>query len=106
MRVSMIVDDADHHFGPCVSCPISPVMGKDWLARITVRRASTSFGLNVAAAVVVVLIMAAMGYSWSGIFGLIAGVALGIVLATVLCGLLALLINIRDLLAESLTHRG
>ena len=22
----------DHHFGPCVSCPISPVMGKDWPA--------------------------------------------------------------------------
>ena len=33
-----------------------------------------------------------------GIFGLIAGVVLGIALATVLCGLLALLINIRDLL--------
>ena len=62
--------------------------------------------LNVAAAVVVVLIMAAMGYSWSWISGLIAGVAVGIVLATVLCGLLALLINIRDLLGESLPHRG
>ena len=30
--------------------------------------------LNVAAAVVVVLITAAVGYTWSGIFGLIAGV--------------------------------
>ena len=62
--------------------------------------------LNVAAAVVVVLIAAAVGYTWSGIFGLIAGVVLRTVLATVLCGLLALPINIRDLLAESLTQRG
>ena len=54
----------------------------------------------------VVLISAAAGYTWSGIFGLIAGVVLGIALATVLCGLLALLINIRDLLAESLTQCG
>ena len=62
--------------------------------------------LNVAAAVVVVLITAAAGYTWSGFLGLIAGGVLGIALATVLCGLLALLINIRDLLAESLTERG
>ena len=54
----------------------------------------------------VVLITAAVGYTWSGIFGLIAGVVLGTVLVGVLCGLLALLINIRDLLAESLTKRG
>ena len=54
----------------------------------------------------VVLITVAVGYTWSGTFGLIAGVVLGIALATVLCGLLALLINIRDLLAESLTKRG
>ena len=59
-----------------------------------------------AAAGVVVLITAAVGYTWSGIFGLIAGVVLGTVLVGVLCGLLALLINIRDLLAESLTKRG
>ena len=58
------------------------------------------------AAGVVVLITAAVGYTWSGIFGLIAGVVLGTVLVGVLCGLLALLINIRDLLAESLTKRG
>ena len=45
-------------------------------------------------------------YTWSGIFGLIAGVVLGTVLVGVLRGLLVLLINIRDLLAESLTKRG
>ena len=44
--------------------------------------------------------------SWSGICGLIADVVLGTVLVGVLRGLLALLINIRDLLAESLTKRG
>ena len=59
-----------------------------------------------AVAGVVVLITAAVGYTWSGIFGLIAGVVLGTVLVGVLRGLLALLINIRDLLAESLTKRG
>ena len=52
------------------------------------------------------MITAAVGYTWSGIFGLIAGVVLGTVLVGVLCWLLALLINIRDLLAESLTKRG
>ena len=31
-------------FSPCISCPISPVNMKDSLVRITVRRASTSFG--------------------------------------------------------------
>ena len=59
-----------------------------------------------AVAGVVVLITAAVGYTWSGIFCLIAGVVLGTVLVGVLCGLLALLINIRDLLAESLTKCG
>ena len=34
IRVSMIVDEADHHFGPCVSCQISPVMVKYSPARI------------------------------------------------------------------------
>ena len=62
--------------------------------------------LNVAAAVVVVLSTAAIGYTWFGIFGFIAGALLGTAFAAVLCGLLALLINIRDLLAESLTRRS
>ena len=62
--------------------------------------------LNVAAAVVVVLITAAVGYMWSGIVGLLAGLVLGLAIATVLCGLLALLINIRDLLAQSLPPRS
>ena len=42
---------------------------------------------------------------WSGIFGLLVGGGIGIALATVLCGLLALLINIRDLLADRTRHR-
>ena len=58
--------------------------------------------LNVAAAVVVVLISAGAGYLWIGSFGFFAGALLGTAAAAVLCGFLALLINIRDLLAESL----
>ena len=60
--------------------------------------------LNVAAAVVVVVISAGAGSMWFGSFGFFAGALLGT--AAVLCGLLALLINIRDLLAESLRQRG
>ena len=62
--------------------------------------------LNVVAAGVVVLVAAAVGYMGFGFLGLIAGVLLGVAVATVLCGVLALLINIRDLLAESLAARG
>ena len=61
--------------------------------------------LNVAAAIVVVLITAGAGYMWFGSLGFIAGALLGTAAAAVLCGLLALLINIRDLLAESLRQR-
>ena len=42
---------------------------------------------------------------WSGIFGLLVGGGIGIALATVLCGRLALLIKIRDLLADRTRHR-
>ena len=61
--------------------------------------------LNVAAAIVVVLITAGAGYMWFGSFGFIAGALLGTAAAAVLCGLLARLINIGDLLAESLRQR-
>ena len=59
-----------------------------------------------AAAIVVVLITAGAGYMWFGSLGFFAGALLGIAAAAVVCGLLALLINIRDLLAESLRQRG
>ena len=42
---------------------------------------------------------------WFGSLGFIAGALLGTAAAAVLCGLLARLINIRDLLAESLRQR-
>ena len=61
--------------------------------------------LNVAAAIVVVLITAGAGYMWFGSLGFFAGALLGTAAAAVLCGLLARLINIRDLLAESLRQR-
>ena len=62
--------------------------------------------LNVAAAIVVVLITAGAGYMWFGSLGFFAGALLGTAAAAVLCGLLARLINIRDLLAESPRQRG
>ena len=43
--------------------------------------------LNVAAAVVVVLISAGAGYMWFGSFGFFAGALLGTAAAAVLCGL-------------------
>ena len=62
--------------------------------------------LNVAAAIVVVLITAGAGYMWFGSLGFFAGALLGTAAAAVLCGFLARLINIRDLLAESPRQRG
>ena len=62
--------------------------------------------MNVATAVLVVLLTAAVGFQQAGFLGLIAGALVGTVAAAMLCGLLALLINIRDLLAESLAQRG
>ena len=48
---------------------------------------------------------AAAGYTWAGLVGIIVGVVVGTVFAGVVCRVLALLINIRDLLADSLTPR-
>ena len=53
----------------------------------------------------VVVITAAAGYTWAGIFGIVVGGVVGTVFAGVVCGLLALLINIRDLLVKSLAPR-
>ena len=62
--------------------------------------------MNVATAVLVVLLAAAVGFQQAGLFGLIGGALIGTAAAAVVCGLLALLINIRDLLAESVTQHG
>ena len=76
------------------------------IQRINHALAQIVAGLNVAAAIVVVVTTAAAGYMWGGMLGFIAGALVGTAAAAVLCGMLALLISIRDLLAESLSQRG
>ena len=75
------------------------------IQRINQSLAQLVASLNVVAAVLIVLMTAAAGYTWAGIIGIIVGVVVGTVFAGVVCGVLALLINIRDLLADSLTPR-
>ena len=75
------------------------------IQRINQALAQLVASLNVVAAVLIVLLTAAAGYTWAGIVGIIVGVVVGTVFAGVVCGVLALLINIRDLLADSLTPR-
>ena len=75
------------------------------IQRINQTLAQLVASLNVVAAVLIVLMTAAAGYTWAGLVGIIVGVVVGTVFAGVVCGVLALLINIRDLLADSLTPR-
>ena len=75
------------------------------IQRINQALAQLVASLNVVAAVLIVLMTAAAGYTWAGLVGIIVGVVVGTVFAGVVCGVLALLINIRDLLADSLTPR-
>ena len=65
---------------------------------------SISF-LNALLAVFVVLLSMAAGYQALGGFGLFIGIFAGASMAVAFCGLLAVLINIRDLLAASLQHK-
>ena len=76
------------------------------IQRINQALAQLVASLNVVAAVLIVLMTAAAGYTWAGIVGIIVGVVVGTVFAGVVCGVLALLINIRDLLADSLRPRS
>ena len=62
---------------------------------------SISF-LNALLAVLLVLFSMAAGYQVLGSFGLFVGIFAGAALAVAFCGMLAVLINIRDLLASSL----
>ena len=56
----------------------------------------------------VMLILSAMGFCYQmlGMFGIFIGFFLGASAAVALCGMLAVLINIRDLLARSLSQRS
>ena len=62
--------------------------------------------LNAVLAILLVLFATAISIGWvGGLVGLVLGLLVGVAMAVVVCGLLAVLINIRDLLAESLAQR-
>ena len=62
--------------------------------------------LNAVLAVLLVLFGAALGSGViGGLVGILVGLLVGVAMAVGACGLLAVLINIRDLLAESLDQR-
>ena len=61
--------------------------------------------LNALLAVFIVLFSMAAGYQVLGGFGLFIGIFAGASMAVAFCGLLAVLINIRDLLAASLQQK-
>ena len=65
---------------------------------------SISF-LNALLAVFFVLFSMAAGYQVLGAFGLFIGIFAGASIAIAFCGLLAVLINIRDLLSASLQQK-
>ena len=62
--------------------------------------------LNAAAAVFLVVVSTAVGGWVFGAFGIVIGPLVGAAAAVILCGALAVLINIRDLLAATLDREG
>ena len=63
---------------------------------------ATSIGLlNAVLAVFLILCSTAIAVEWIGGFGLFVGPVIGAGAAVIFCGMLAVLINIRDLLAAS-----
>ena len=63
--------------------------------------------VNALLAIFLVLIMLVTGINWFGTaMGLIVGLLGGAALAVAVCGTLAVLVNIRDLLEESLRNRN
>ena len=61
--------------------------------------------LNALLAILLVGFGLMVGVWWLGTRGIFVGLLVGAAMAVLVCGLLALLINIRDLLAESLEQR-
>ena len=61
--------------------------------------------LNALLAILLVGFALMVGVWWLGTRGIFVGLLVGAAMAVLVCGLLALLINIRDLLAESLEQR-
>ena len=63
--------------------------------------------VNAILAIFLVLIGLLTGIYWLGtVFGIIVGLAVGVALAVSICGTLAVLVNIRDLLKESQQNRS
>ena len=61
--------------------------------------------LNALLAILLVGFALMVNVWWLGTRGIFVGLLVGAAMAVLVCGLLALLINIRDLLAESLEQR-
>ena len=63
--------------------------------------------VNAVLAIFLILIMVVSSISWFGTgMGIIVGLLGGAALAVAICGTLAVLVNIRDLLEESLRERS
>lgn len=78
----------------------------NFVNRINHFLASTISVLNALLAVFLLLLSMAAGYQSIGSPGLFIGIFVGAALAIAFCGLLALLINIRDLLSASLKQQS
>ena len=61
--------------------------------------------LNALLAILLIWFSLMMGVGLLGTRGIFVGLLVGAAMAVLVCGLLAILINIRDLLAESLEQR-
>ncbi len=68
--------------------------------------ASSIGALNALLAIALVAIGTFAGMLAAGVLGLIAGLVIGCALAVVFCGVLAVLVSIRDLLATSVQQGG
>ena len=77
----------------------------DFLNKINQFLARSIALLNAGLAIALVLLATALSIDWLGGVGVIVGPLVGMALAIGVCGLLAVLVNIRDLLAESLAQQ-
>ena len=62
--------------------------------------------VNAVLALFLVLVGLLTGIHWLDAFGIIVGLVVGVAMAVAICGTLAVLVNIRDLLKESLQNRS
>ena len=79
--------------------------GMNFLNKINQFLARSIALLNAGLAIALVLLITALSIDWLGGVGIIVGPLVGMALAIGVCGLLAVLVNIRDLLAELLAQQ-